>query len=278
MPETPIDKSRLKRSLLYIAIILLLWLMFGCKGSQKAEANVEVCERLSCVQGGIVRADTAQKKLTLVFTGDEFADGAAHIIDVLQLQQIKAAFFFTGNFYRNADFTDVIRQLKNDGHYLGAHSNQHLLYCSWEKRDSLLVTKDQFLDDLASNYAEMARFGIEKQDAPYFLPPYEWYNDTISAWTREWGLQLINFTSGTRSNADYTTPDLPNYRSSEVIYNSIIDYEAKDPAGLNGFLLLVHIGTAPERTDKFYWRLEELITELKDRGYVFEPLPDLLSR
>lgn len=35
---------------------------------------------------------------------------------------------------------------------------------------------------------------------------------------------------------------------------------------LNGFLLLTHIGTDPERADKFYNQLDSLINELKRRG------------
>jgi endoglucanase len=94
----------------------------------------------------------------------------------------------------------------------------------------------------------------------YFMPPYEWYNDSISLWTREAGFQLINFTPGTRSNADYTTPDMSNYLSGEEIFQSIVNLRENEiPTGLNGFILLIHIGTAPERTDKLYTTLEELM-------------------
>ena len=116
----------------------------------------------------------------------------------------------------------------------------------------------------------MERFGIQKKDAPVFLPPYEWYNKTIADWTDEEGLQLINYTPGTRSNADYTFPEQGNqYVGSDKIYKSIFDYEIKDPNGLNGFILLVHIGTDKRRTDKFYNRLDSLITELQAKGYSF---------
>jgi peptidoglycan/xylan/chitin deacetylase (PgdA/CDA1 family) len=165
--------------------------------------------------------------------------------------------------------------LKRAGHYLGAHSDKHLLYCDWSRRDSLLVTRKQFIDDLRANYAEMQRYGIRKKDTKYFLPPYEWYNDTISAWTQQEGLRLINFTPGTISHADYTTPDMPNYRSAEAIYRSVTNQEKQQ--GLNGFILLIHIGTAPERTDKFYARLEALIAHLKKEGYVFVRVDDLLE-
>jgi peptidoglycan/xylan/chitin deacetylase (PgdA/CDA1 family) len=47
--------------------------------------------------------------------------------------------------------------------------------------------------------------GVNTLKLKYFLPPYEWYNDSIAAWTKQLGLQLINYTPGTLSHADYTT-------------------------------------------------------------------------
>ena len=91
------------------------------------------------------------------------------------------------------------------------------------------------------------------------------------------GLQLINYTPGTLSHADYTTTKDKNYRSSETIYNSIIDYERSKPAGLNGFILLMHIGAGPNRTDKFYSRLPALIKYLKQKGYQFQTVDKLLK-
>jgi peptidoglycan/xylan/chitin deacetylase (PgdA/CDA1 family) len=217
-----------------------------------------------------------QKNIALVFTGDEFADGGNHILHTLKKENAKASFFFTGNFYRNPTFKQLIQQLKNNGHYLGAHSDKHLLCCDWVKRDSLLVSKSEFSNDLRNNYAEMKRFGISETASPYFLPAFEWYNDSIAAWTKEMGLQLINFTPGTRSNADYTYPELKNYVSSETIYNSIIGFEKGRETGLNGFMLLLHIGTDPRRTDKLYNRLGELIKRLKTKGYRFQTVEELL--
>ncbi len=110
--------------------------------------------------------------------------GANFISRTLRSQKIKASFFFTGNFYRNPFFYNLVATLKKDGHYLGAHSDKHLLYNDWSKRDSLLVTKDSLLKDLSANYAEMQKFGIYKTGALYFMPPFEWYNDSISSWIK----------------------------------------------------------------------------------------------
>lgn len=189
---------------------------------------------------------------------------------------MKASFFFTGRFYRNTQFKSLIKHLKQRGHYLGAHSDVHLLYNDWNKRDSLLVTQQQFAADLQNNYAAMKSMGITKKEAPLFLPPYEWYNDTIAAWTKKAGLQLINFTPGTLSHADYTTPDASNYRSSDAIFRSIINFEKSAPSGLNGFILLMHMGADGKRTDKFYHYLPQLLFYLKTHAYNPVRINDLL--
>jgi len=215
--------------------------------------------------------------MAIVFTGDEFGEGGESIIKTLQQQKIKASFFLTGRFYRNLSFVRIIRQLKMNGNYLGPHSDQHLLYCDWNRRDSLLVTKNEFQKDLDNNYEAMQVFGIKRKNARYFLPPYEWYNDSIAAWTNESGLQLINYTPGTLSHTDYTTPDQKNYCTTRQIIQSIINYEKANPAGLNGFILLMHIGSGPVRTDKAYSRLNELISWLKTNHYQPVTITELLS-
>jgi len=228
--------------------------------------------------GAIIRGEQTKKELALVFTGDEFADGGEHIRTVLARNRVQAAFFLTGNFYRHPAFQELIKNLLADGHYLGAHSDRHVLYCAWEKRDGLLVTREQFEADLAANYREMEKFGITKTQAKYFLPPYEWHNETVNAWTTAWGATLVNYTPGTRSHADYTYPEMQaRYVPSAAIYESIINYEASRPEGLNGFILLSHIGVDPRRTDKFYFRLETLIQTLQTRGYLFKRIDELLT-
>lgn len=180
---------------------------------------------------------------------------------------VKASFFLTGRFYRNPAFKGIIQRLHRDGHYLGAHGHGHLLYNDWSRRDSLLVTRDSFTRDLQRNYDAMAAYGIKREEARYFLPPYEWYNDTIAQWTEAMGLQLVNYTPGTLSHGDYTTPAMKNYRPSDTIFRSIQRYEQRAPAGLNGFVLLLHIGTEKTRTDKFYKQLPQLLGWLRKEGY-----------
>jgi endoglucanase len=263
-------------SLVILAAGVFVMALSAGTAAQTAPAH-DPCRVFTCDQGGIVRGDTSAKRMALIFTGGSFADGGDHVRAVLKKKGIKAGFFFTGDFYRTPEFAGLIKGLVSDGHYLGPHSDRHLLYCDWTERGKTLVTRDEFREDLLANYREMERFGVPKDRAAYFIPPYEWYNADIVRWSREMGLVLFNFTPGTSSNADYTTPSMKEYLSSEAIYGRILDYEKKDPRGFNGFILLIHIGTDPERTDKLYLRLEELITGLERRGYSFARIDDLLK-
>ncbi|MFC2084980.1 glycoside hydrolase family 9 protein [Bacteroidota bacterium] len=247
--------------------------------SLEAEGNT-VRENLNLKydHGAITRTDKNKKEISLVFTGHEFADGGDIIVETLNKHKIKAGFFFTGDFYRNPDFESLIYKLKDNGHYLGAHSDKHLLYADWGKRDSLLVTKQEFINDLKNNYLELEKFSVLKEHAEYYLPPFEWYNQKIYEWTDEVGLVLINYTPGTYSGADYTTPNMgKRYLSSEEIYKRVFKYEKLDPDGLNGFILLIHIGTDPRRTDKFYNKLDELIVDLTNKGYQFKHLTETIK-
>jgi len=232
-----------------------------------------VYDRYGCV----VRGDTSQQRIALVFTADEFGEGASFILDALRDYGAKGSFFLTGNYLRDAGNREVVGRMVAEGHYIGPHSDKHLLYCDWGKRDSLLVSKADFIKDLEANYEELTRWGIDKADAPFFLPPYEWYNRQIVEWANEQGVRLVNFTPGLRTAADYTYPEMDDrYRDSEALYEEVLAYERQQPNGLNGFMLLIHLGTDPRRKDKFYHRLPGLLKELTERGYVFEGIDKLV--
>lgn len=224
-------------------------------------------------QGAIIRGEIGRKNIFLIFSGGDFNDGNDTILSVLSNHNIKANFFFTGDYFRNSENDNFIRALVDKEHFVGPHSDKHLLYMPWENRNELLVTKEEFITDLENNYLELKKYGIDKNSAEYFLPPYEWYNSKIAEWTEELGLELLSFSHGTKSNADYTIPSMgEKYVDSKSIYSSIIDFEKDSKNGLNGFHLLLHVGTHPDRKDKFYYYLDKLIDELTRLGYSFEKL------
>lgn len=219
--------------------------------------------------GAIVRGDTNSREVSLLFTGDEFRDGLPKIAKVLKKKKVKGSFFVTGRFLDDKKSVKIIQRLLRDGHCVGPHSDQHLLYMPWEDRTKLLVSKEVFTADLQANMLRLKDIGVKQMDK--FVAPYEWYNDSISQWSSELGLSLYNYTPGLRTATDYTYPEMGDrYWPTDKILQQVRAYESQH--GLNGFLILVHLGTDMKRKDKLYNRLEELINEIHLKNYKFVAL------
>jgi peptidoglycan/xylan/chitin deacetylase (PgdA/CDA1 family) len=225
--------------------------------------------------GAIIRGDTSLAKLSLVFTGDKRGESTAPILDALRERKVKAAFFVTGNFVRNSRLRPLLERALAEGHYVGPHSDSHPLYCSWDDRDKSLVTKAFFTADLKKNIAWLEAIGALRGETPrLFIPPYEWYNRDQVRWCEPLGVTLINFTPGSGSNRDYAPEGDRAFVPSRRIYNDILAYEKRDPHGLNGFVLLLHLGSG--RKDPFHPMLGPLCDELVRRGYAIVRVDDLL--
>jgi endoglucanase len=236
--------------------------------------NIYRNPNITLLKGAIVRMDTTKRDIYLCFTAHDFVDGFDLITRTLSSHKIKASFFFTGDFCRTPGYEKIISKLKSSGHYIGPHSDKHLLYCSWEKRDSLLVTKNEFISDIENNYKAFEKLGISKNEASVFLPPYEWYNDSIATWAKKAGLKLVNNSSGTITSQDWTFPEKGKpYYSSDSLMKNFLSYETDK--GLNGYILLIHPGTDPRRTDKFYLRLDSILTYLERKKYSFHSFSEI---
>ena len=139
-----------------------------------------------------------------------------------------------------------------------------------------LSPQDFFRKDLQKNIDDLrSHFGALADGKPvYFIPPYEWYNADQSRWAREMNVLLFNFTPGSGSNRDWAPESEKSFVPSQKIIDDILAYEQKDPHGLNGFLLLLHVGS--QRKDKTFLLLGPLLKELKTRGYSFARIDEML--
>lgn len=242
----------------------LIYLM----AAKEYEAKVPVKDKY----GAIVQGDSSKQNVALVFTGDEFDDGLITIQKSLDKHGVKGSFFVTGRFLGLDGAGSTLYAMYQNGHYIGPHSDQHLLYCDWDNRDSLLVNEKEFKADLNDNIKKLRGIGIGEMT--YFLPSYEWYNKEIVDWAHQEKMKTVNFTPGLRTAADYTYPAMGSrYMRSRDILQQLYDYESK--RGLNGQIILIHIGTDARRKDKLYSELDGLIKKLKSKNYNFVVLQDL---
>lgn len=223
--------------------------------------------------GTIIRVNPDKKVIYLCFTADENFNGAETILKTLKKQKVKGNFFLTGNCLRYAPNQDVIRRIVAEGHYVGGHSDGHVLYCDWGAARPTLMSADSIITDLRANYAELAKFGVQRTDARWFLPPYEHYNAFSVGILEAMGVRVVNYTPGIGTPADYTTPDMKSYRKAQPLIDGLWKFEKEK--GLDGALLLIHPGIDERRPqeERLYNRLDEIIRYLKKKGYSFDRLP-----
>lgn len=278
----------------WLAVSVFALLPTGCALSHAAPADPDALRdaRLAVIHAmpvtrpaadftwetdAIARGPRDRKVIALMFTGGEWGQGTEFILDELARRGIKAAFYFTGDYLKTPAFRPGLLRMVAEGHLVGPHGHAHLLYTPWDDRSRTLVTREEFVADLRRNIEDVVALGIPREQVIWWVPPYEWYNEQIVQWSLEEGMRLHNFTRGTLSSADYTTADAPNYRDSETIFRSIVEYEAREPDGMNGFLLFTHVGASPGRPDLFHTRLPALLDHLQARGYSFVRVDQLLE-
>ncbi|MBQ0025135.1 MAG: glycoside hydrolase family 9 protein [Bacteroidales bacterium] len=238
-------------------------------GRKQASASTPV-KKDEC--GAIVRINPDSKKIYLCFTADYNFNGAETILNTLAKNKIKGNFFLTGNCLRSEEQKAVIDRIVAEGHYLGGHSDKHVLYADWGPKRPSLMSADSIICDLKANYEALAKFGITPDKAQWYLPPYEHYNSESVTVLNNMGIKVVNYTPGIGTPADYTTPDMKNYRDAQTLIDGLYKFEKAE--GLGGALLLIHPGIVSARPDseRLYNRLGEIVKYLKKKGYTFERL------
>ncbi len=265
-----------------LALTMLLFLSQRARADSELSASeycakvrsLEQARKLSQYSCGIIRGSNKDKKIALIFTGGGYAEGYPEIKGALDDVGGKASFFFTGDFLRTPAFRPLVQQLRLDGHYLGPHSDKHVEPVDEDEKTK--ISHKLFRSDLRANVTELKKFGVTTDEMKYWIVPGEAYNEEISKWSYEEKIELINYSEGTRSNADYTGDLDADYVSNDRIEKSILDY-AKKSKGLNGFLLLFHLGVGPERSVPFHRRIRGLLQNLKGQGYSFVRVDELLD-
>lgn len=243
--------------------VVILSAVFPLLNAKTPDFKYEVSDRF----GATVKVDTTDRTVYLVFSADSLFEGAPEALNTLDSLGVKASFFFTGNFLERPENRLIVERVIKSGHYVGPHSGRHILLSDWDANRTPLVTPDSMMTDFRLNYRLLNDFGIKASDAGTVLPPFEWCGKIHTERLRKEGLVPINITPGVNTYRDYTVPGMAEYHTSEDMYNQLFDYESKH--GLNGYIIIFHLGTQDLRTDKLYHRLPLILTRLRSLGYKF---------
>ena len=272
----------MKTNLILTAAIAAL-MFVGCKSTENTENTAPELVTDDC--GVVQRFNPEEKTVYLVFTGHfstndngyfENFDGIEECLDTLAAFGVKGSFFPTGNCFREPKYENSIKRIINEGHYLSAHSSRHLLLCTEDAQKTTLVSQDSLARDFAEMEQELNRFGLEKEQFCWLIPPYENYNKETAEWMRALGYKLLNPTNGIVTGMDWMAPDHPQYMSAAEQVQNIFDFEKEHT--LTGKIILVHAMVYPGRedSDRVYTHLGEIIRRLQALGYGFKCVKDIM--
>ena len=181
----------------------------------------------------------------------------------------QASFFLTSHFLNQSAFRPLVQRICSQGHYVGPHGGRDVLSSAREQATAPGAIREQFEADFSSNLNGIGQWLQNRELPGYFLPPHERCNYELVQWAGSYFYVTVSATPGTLSSADVTGEAAPTFVSSQAIFDSIVLREQQDPHGLNGFILSFHLGSGPDRADKFHARLGQLLDVLAAKGYRF---------
>lgn len=263
------------------ALLLVSAVLFSCNNSKPA-APVFVTDEYGVVE----KINPQNKEVYLVFTGHyshadsgrfENFDGVVPVLNTLEEKGVKGSFFPTGVCFDVERYQEPVRRIIAGGHYLSSHSYAHLLLCDENDRSISLVSEDSLRADFAIMENRLEGYGLTKEQYCWLIPPYEVYDQKAVDVMKDMGYRLVNPTSGFITGMDWTSPGADNYHSTEMILKQLWEYEQQNT--FNGVILLIHAMNYPDRTDadRPYTYLGEIIDKLKEKGYTFKTMFDVIE-
>ncbi len=192
---------------------------------------------------------------TVALTFDDGPDPAVTplLLDLLDRQRLKAAFFVTG---QNAEqYPGLVRETLRRGHDVGNHSTRH---------DPLLMLRSRarLADEIARTQELLAPFGIRPVA---FRPPVGVTNPRLPGVLAELGMVCVTFSC--------RAGDFGNRRIRGLARKILRKVHP-------GAIVLLHDVSPPEagRIAEWLAGVEEIIGRLRAKGYAIVPLPELIGR
>lgn len=189
------------------------------------------------------------KQVALTFDDGPDAMVTPKILDILKENDIKATFFILGN--RAEAHPETVRRIKEEGHAIGNHSWSHPNFTELSMEEALNQVKNtqDELNDIIGYRPSL------------FRPPYGALDEDKEEAIQNMDLAIVNWS--------VDTMDWSGLPAQEIM--GIIHKQLK-PGGI----ILQHTANGKNHLANTLEALELLIPDLKDQGYSFVTVPELL--
>lgn len=190
----------------------------------------------------------SDKKIALTFDAAWGNEDTHKILEILDKQDVKVTFFMTGGWVEA--YPDDVRAILDAGHDLGNHSENHKnmsQLSNAEKKDELMKVHERVKE-------------LTGYEMFLFRPPYGDYDNDVITTASACGYYSIQW--------DVDSLDWKNFGVDSII-QTVTNHKHLD----SGSIILCHNG-AKYTADA----LDTMITSLKEKGYTFVPVSELIYR
>ncbi|WP_079168429.1 polysaccharide deacetylase family protein [Streptomyces colonosanans] len=239
----------IKRAAGLPAAALLFTTAFTLSGCTTLHTTAPATVRAHPAAGAPARFGTVDcrqaKCIALTFDAGP-SENSAQLLDILKEKQVPATFFLLGKRHIEK-YPELVQRMAAEGHEVASHTWDHkiLTEISEQQIREELKKPDEAIEKLTGRKPTLMR------------PPQGRTNDTVHRISREQGLAEVLWSVTAK---DYTTDD------PELIRKRVLEQASRD-----GIILLhdIYSGTVPS--------VPGIIDSLKERGYVFVTVPQLLA-
>ncbi|CAL9611602.1 polysaccharide deacetylase family protein [Streptomyces sp. NPDC057794] len=174
------------------------------------------------------------------------SEHSARLLDILKEKQVPATFFLLGERHIEK-YPELVRRMADEGHEVASHT--------WDHKILTDLAPERIREELERPNREIER--LTGRRPTLMRPPQGRTNDTVHEICRDLGLSEVLWTVTAK---DYTTTD------SDLIGRRVLEQASRD-----GIILLhdIYDGTVPA--------VPGIVDALKERGYVFVTVPQLLA-
>ena len=225
----------------------------------------------------IERGNADRKKLALTFDAGSDDSNTREILKILKDQQLKCTLFLTGKFMEQN--VELVKEMLASGHEIANHTYDHPHLTTYEQNFQHQLSSEVGRDFLQHQLLKTDSIFYtisERHLTPYWRAPFGEYNSQILTWAAEAGYLHIHWT-GSFDTHDWVTDESSQlYRSPEEIFEDILAIETEHPQGLNGVIVLMHLGSQ-RNENHVYEILPKLIESIRNKAYVFGNITELLN-
>ena len=213
-----------------------------------AGENVTVSNSVDGRELPIYCVDTPEKKIALSFDAAWGNEDTAKILEILKKHDIHVTFFMTGGWVES--YPDDVKAILAAGHDLGNHSENH--------KNMSQLSDEEKKEELMKVHAKVQE--LTGYEMFLFRPPYGDYDNAVVNVAKDCGYFTIQW--------DVDSLDWKDYGVDSII-KTVIQHKHLG----NGSIILCHNGAKYTAQ-----ALDTLIATLKNEGYTFVPISELIYR